>query len=50
MEEANNEIPRKGRLKSFIEGLKESAKLVPGIIELGANITEIISFVQPLIQ
>ncbi|MCI9286956.1 MAG: hypothetical protein HFJ57_03090 [Clostridia bacterium] len=50
LEEANNEIPRKGRLKSFIEGLKESAKLVPGIIELGANITAIISFVQPLIQ
>ena len=43
------DVPRKGRLKSFAEGLGKSAKLVPEIVGLGANIATIISFLQPFI-
>lgn len=48
-EELNRESPRKGILKSFIEGLNQSAALVPKVLEVGANITAIISFLQPFI-
>ena len=47
--ELMRDAPRKGRLKSFAEGLGKSAKLVPEIIGLGANIATIISFLQPFI-
>lgn len=50
LEEVNSEKPRKGRIKAFIEGLKQSASLVPKVVEIGANIATIISFVQPLIN
>ena len=48
-EELMRDVPRKGRLKSFAEGLRKSAKLVPEIVGLAANIATIISFLQPFI-
>ena len=48
-EELMRDAPRKGRLKSFAEGLGKSSKLVPEIVGLGANIATIISFLQPFI-
>ena len=50
LEEVSSRKPRKGRIRSFVEGLKQSAKLVPTVVEVGANIATIISFVQPLIN
>lgn len=48
-EELMRDVPRKGRLKAFADGLGKSAKLVPEIVGLGANIATIISFLQPFI-
>ena len=50
LEEISSGKPRKGRLKAFVEALKQSANLVPKVVEIGANIATIISFVQPIIN
>ena len=47
-EEIKKEKPRKGLLKTLANGLQESAKLVPGIMEVGASIATIIEFINPL--
>ncbi|MBP3840552.1 MAG: hypothetical protein IK997_00330 [Bacilli bacterium] len=49
-EELNRQNPRKGILKSFAEGLKNNAKLLPKAIEISANIATIIQFVSPYIK
>lgn len=49
-EELNRKNPRKGILKSFAEGLKQSIVLVPKVLEIGANIKAIISFLQSFIS
>lgn len=49
-EELNRDKPRKGILKSFTEGLKQSINLVPKLMEIGANITAIITFLEPFIN
>lgn len=50
LEEISSGKPRKGRLKAFVKALKQSANLVPKVVEIGANIATIISFVQPIIN
>lgn len=47
-EEIKKEKPRKGVLKTLTNGLQESAKLVPGVMEVGANIATIIQFINQL--
>lgn len=49
-EELMTTNPRKGRLKSFLSGLKNNVKLLPDSIEVSANIATIINFVTPFIQ
>lgn len=49
-EELTRSNPRKGILKSFTEGLKNSVKLIPKAIEITANIATIIQFVAPYIK
>ena len=50
MEELNRNSPRKGILKSFSEGLNQSIKLIPNVMEVSANIATIISFLQSFIN
>lgn len=47
-EEIKKEKPRKGLLKTLSNGLQESAKLVPEVMEVGANIATIIQFINQL--
>lgn len=49
-EEVSRDNPRKGILKSFSEGLNQSIKLIPNVMEVSANIATIISFLQPFIN
>lgn len=50
LEEVSSGKLRKGRVKAFVEALKKSANFVPKVVEIGANIATIISFVQPIIN
>lgn len=49
-EEIKKEKPRTGLLKSLLNGLQESVKLVPEVMEIGANIVTIVSLVKEFIN
>ena len=48
-EELGRNTPRKSILNSLKEGLKQSVEKVPSVIGLGANLAQIISFIEPLL-